>query len=113
MVSSPLLSTGVCAGHGTELTGRKSPCQVFAEPKARRRARACPELAEGASPRGVVCKKRGAKTLDALHLGSALAFQAATGSRIPFITADIRQRDAARRLDLTVVWIGSAQPYPN
>jgi hypothetical protein len=55
----------------------------------------------------------GVKTLDALHLGSALAFQAMTGIRVPFITADIRQRDAARRLDLTVVWIGSAQPYAN
>lgn len=55
----------------------------------------------------------GVKTLDALHLSSALAFQAAAGIRIPFITADIRQRDAARRLDLTVVWIGSAQPYAN
>ena len=55
----------------------------------------------------------GVKTLDALHLGSALAFQAVTGIRIPFITADLRQRDAARRLDLTVVWIGSAQPYAN
>jgi predicted nucleic acid-binding protein len=53
----------------------------------------------------------GVKTLDALHLGSALAFQALAGIRIPFVTADIRQRDAARRLDLTVVWIGSAQPY--
>lgn len=51
----------------------------------------------------------GVKTLDALHLGSVLAFQAASGIRIPFITADIRQRDAASRLDLTVVWIGSAQ----
>jgi hypothetical protein len=40
---------GVCAGHGTELTGCKSPCQVFAQPKARRRARA--------SPRGGVWRK--------------------------------------------------------
>jgi len=51
----------------------------------------------------------GVKTLDALHLGSVLAFQAVSGLRIPFITADIRQRDAASRLDLTVVWIGSAR----
>jgi hypothetical protein len=29
---------GVCARHGTELTGCKSPCQVFVEPKARSRA---------------------------------------------------------------------------
>jgi hypothetical protein len=38
----------VCAGHGTELTGCKSPNQVFAEPKVRRRARA--------SSRGVLYK---------------------------------------------------------
>ena len=30
----------VCAGHGTGLAGCKSPRQVLAEPKARRRARA-------------------------------------------------------------------------
>ena len=30
----------VCAGHGTELARWKSSRQVFAEPKARRRARA-------------------------------------------------------------------------
>jgi hypothetical protein len=33
---------GVCAGHGTELTGCKSPRQVSAQPKARSRARASP-----------------------------------------------------------------------
>jgi hypothetical protein len=38
----PQLTAGVCAGHGTELTGCKSPCQVFAEPKARSRTRASP-----------------------------------------------------------------------
>src|SRR5215475_6183715 len=31
---------GVCAGHGTELARCKSSRQVFAQPKARRRARA-------------------------------------------------------------------------
>lgn len=55
----------------------------------------------------------GVKTLDALHLASALAFQAMSGIRIPFITADIRQRDAASQLDLTVMWIGSTQPHAN
>jgi len=30
----------VCARHGTDRAGWKSPCQVFAEPKARRRTRA-------------------------------------------------------------------------
>ena len=38
---APLAAEGdVCARHGTERAGWKSPCQVFAEPKARRRARA-------------------------------------------------------------------------
>ena len=37
---SNLYLNSVCAGHGTELMGWKSPCQVSAEPKARRRARA-------------------------------------------------------------------------
>lgn len=55
----------------------------------------------------------GVKTLDALHLASALAFQAMSGIRIPFITADLRQRDAASQLDLTVMWIGSTQPHAN
>ncbi|MDE2059179.1 MAG: type II toxin-antitoxin system VapC family toxin [candidate division NC10 bacterium] len=48
----------------------------------------------------------GVKTLDALHLASVLAFQAMSGIRIPFITADIRQRDAASQLNVTAVWIG-------
>lgn len=51
----------------------------------------------------------GVKTLDALHLASVQAFQAMSGIRIPFITADIRQRDAASRLDLTVVGIDSSR----
>jgi hypothetical protein len=34
------VSFGVCARHGTERARCKSSCQVFAEPKARRRARA-------------------------------------------------------------------------
>jgi len=38
--------------------------------------------------------------LDALHVASALAFQAASGLNIPFITADVRQRDAANNLAL-------------
>jgi hypothetical protein len=38
-VSRPLI-VAVCARHGTERARCKSSCQVFAEPKARRRARA-------------------------------------------------------------------------
>ena len=46
------------------------------------------------------------RTLDALHLASALVFQSASGDQVPLITADSRQRDAARRLALEVVWAG-------
>ncbi len=49
------------------------------------------------------------KTLDAPHLASVVAFQAMSGIRIPFITADVRQWDAASQLDLTVIGIGSAR----
>jgi hypothetical protein len=47
--SAPAGDECVCARHGTDRAGWKSPCQVFAEPKARRRARA--------SPRGGVWRK--------------------------------------------------------
>jgi predicted nucleic acid-binding protein len=47
------------------------------------------------------------RTLDALHLASALVFQATSGIRIPFLTADVRQREAASGLDLDVVWVES------
>lgn len=47
----------------------------------------------------------GLRTLDALHVASALAFQAASGLTIPFITADIRQREAGERLALNLVWV--------
>ena len=44
-------------------------------------------------------------TLDALHLASALAFQASTGLRPPFITSDGQQRRAGAALGLDVVFI--------
>lgn len=46
------------------------------------------------------------KTLDAIHIASLVTFQAASGIRIPFITSDSRQRDAAGQMNLDVVWIG-------
>jgi hypothetical protein len=46
------------------------------------------------------------RTLDALHIASALAFQASAGLRIPFVTGDHRQRDAALQMNLEVIWIG-------
>ncbi|MDN5941415.1 MAG: type II toxin-antitoxin system VapC family toxin [Nitrospira sp.] len=45
------------------------------------------------------------RTLDALHIASALTFQAASGLTIPFVTADIGQRDAAESLALNLIWI--------
>lgn len=52
-----------------------------------------------------VVQKSGLRTLDALHVASALAFQAASGLTIPFITADVRQRDAANNLALNLIWV--------
>ncbi|MGH9425234.1 MAG: type II toxin-antitoxin system VapC family toxin [Terriglobia bacterium] len=45
------------------------------------------------------------RTLDAIHLASALTFQAASGLRIPFITSDAKQRAAAEQLALDVAWV--------
>ncbi len=50
-------------------------------------------------------QKAGLRTLDALHVASALTFQAASGLTVPFITADVRQRDAAEALALNLIWI--------
>jgi len=46
------------------------------------------------------------RTLDALHVATALAFQAESGIRVPFITGDDRQRQASEQLELDVVWVG-------
>jgi predicted nucleic acid-binding protein len=51
---------------------------------------------------------RGLRALDALHVASALEFGSSTELRVPFITADRRQREAAERSGLTVVWVGDA-----
>lgn len=53
--------------------------------------------------------KAGVRTLDAVHLASALVLQAAadeTGHALPFVTGDDRQRDAAETLEMKVIWIG-------
>jgi len=44
--------------------------------------------------------------LDAVHVASALAFHEETGSRLRFVTAAPRQRAAAQRCGLPVVWVG-------
>jgi predicted nucleic acid-binding protein len=55
-----------------------------------------------------VIQRAGVRTLDAVHLASALEVQAASGRRrrAEFITADARQRDAAVGLGLRVTWVG-------
>lgn len=55
-----------------------------------------------------VIQRTGVRTLDAVHLASALTIQAANGRRRPsqFITSDARQRDAAAGLGLQVIWVG-------
>jgi predicted nucleic acid-binding protein len=46
------------------------------------------------------------RTLDAIHVAAALTFQSATGLRVPFAAADVRQRDAAGPVGLAVLWAG-------
>jgi len=55
-----------------------------------------------------VIQRTGVRTLDAVHLASALTIQAGNGRRrtTQFITSDARQRDAAGGLGLRVTWIG-------
>jgi len=45
------------------------------------------------------------RSLDAIHVASLVTFQAASGIRIPFVTGDDRQREAAAYIGLDVVWI--------
>lgn len=48
------------------------------------------------------------RTLDAVHLSSALAVKAAWGDprrQMAFVTGDNRQQDAAQALGLSVVWV--------
>jgi len=46
------------------------------------------------------------RTLDAIHVASLVTFQTAAGRRLPFITGDGRQREAATHLGLDVIWVG-------
>ena len=47
------------------------------------------------------------RTLDALHLASAMYFQRRSGNRVPFVTSDALLRDAAKRLSLQIIWAGA------
>lgn len=50
-------------------------------------------------------QKTDVRSLDALHIASAIMFQAASGLTIPFITSDAKQRDVAQASGLTVIWV--------
>jgi hypothetical protein len=47
------------------------------------------------------------RSLDAIHVASLVTFQAASGTRIPFVTGDDRQREAAACIGLDIVWVGA------
>jgi predicted nucleic acid-binding protein len=49
--------------------------------------------------------QRPVRTLDALHIASALVLQMESGASLPFATADARQREAADYAGLKVVWV--------
>jgi len=59
-----------------------------------------PEILESAEQMTVNLNIR---SLDSIHLASALACQKRLKRSLPFVTADIRQRDAAQHLGLDIV----------
>jgi len=52
-----------------------------------------------------VIEATGVKTLDAVHIAAALVLRDSSGIRLPFVTADARQSEAARRMALRVISI--------
>jgi predicted nucleic acid-binding protein len=46
------------------------------------------------------------RTPDAIHMSSGHLLQAAVRTRLQFVTADARQRDAAAALSFECVWVG-------
>lgn len=50
-------------------------------------------------------ERHAVRTLDAIHLASAIVFAINARRSIPFITADLRQREAARAEGLNVLWV--------
>jgi uncharacterized protein len=52
----------------------------------------------------IVCNHN-MRTLDAIHLACATMTQSHLSDRLPFITSDSAQRDAALKLGLEVVWV--------
>ena len=55
-----------------------------------------------------VVERTQVRTLDALHVASALAFQERLREVLPFVTADERQRQAAQQMGLQVIWVAAA-----
>lgn len=53
-----------------------------------------------------VAQRMPVRTLDAIHVASAVVFREETGIRAPFITADERQQQAGLALGLDVVFVG-------
>jgi len=53
-----------------------------------------------------VILKTGLRTLDAIHLASMRIFQTTSGIQIPFITGDIKQREAAAHIGVDAIWVG-------
>jgi predicted nucleic acid-binding protein len=64
------------------------------------------ELSEGAF--NEVLQHTQLRTLDALHVASALVFQDRSSAAVPFVTADERQSQAAQRMGLRVIWVDGA-----
>lgn len=52
-------------------------------------------------------RAEGLRTLDAIHIASALIVRSAAGIYLPFITGDARQRTGATRSQLEVLWVGT------
>jgi uncharacterized protein len=50
-------------------------------------------------------RERTLRSLDAIHIASALCFNDSTNNRMPLITADVHQRHAAERALLEVIWV--------
>ena len=49
--------------------------------------------------------KHDIRTLDAIHLASAMTVNERLGGKLPFVTADLRQSEAATKLGFNLVWI--------
>jgi uncharacterized protein len=47
------------------------------------------------------------RTLDALHVASALIFQDRSSAALPFVTADEWQRQAAQQMGLQIIWVAA------